>query len=77
MRKNILEPKHLEAIKKRHEFSILPKEITKLYTHNVDVDRVNNDELKKINSKNEIFEMNSHGKKHLVENLKVFAKKSN
>lgn len=70
LRKNILEPKHLAHIKKRQEFSIVPKNITKLYSHNIDVDRVNSVELSKIDNKLEVFEMTSQGKSNIVESLK-------
>lgn len=44
--------------------------ITKLYTHNVDVDAINNFELKKISGKAKKYEMSHLGKKPLVEALK-------
>lgn len=43
---------------------------TKLYTHNVDVDAINNFELKKINSEPKIYTMQCRGEKHLIESLK-------
>lgn len=43
---------------------------TKLYTHNVDVDAINNFELEKIDKPKHIYEMTSKGKKNLVEVLK-------
>ena len=70
LRKNVLEPKHLAHIKARQEFDDAPKNITKLFSHNADVDRVNSDELKKISSRLEIFDMTSFGKANLVESLK-------
>ncbi len=43
---------------------------TKLYTHNADVDAINNFELEKINKPEHIYEMTSKGKKDLIEVLK-------
>ncbi len=70
LRKNLLEEKHLAHIKKRQEVLELPKNITKLFSHNVDVDRVNTDELAKINGEIKIFEMSGEGKANILESLK-------
>lgn len=43
---------------------------TRLYTHNIDVDRVNDEELTKVSGPEAIYEMTSKGKKPLVEALK-------
>lgn len=43
---------------------------TKLYTHNMDVDAINNLELDKIKNEPQTFRMHSKGDKHLVEMLK-------
>jgi hypothetical protein len=48
-------------------FSIMP---TKLYTHNVDVDVVNNFELEKINEDGRVYEMKYSGNKNIAEALK-------
>ncbi len=45
-------------------------EPTRLYTHNIDVDQVNERELKKVNEVEIIYEMTSRGKKPLVDALK-------
>ena len=44
--------------------------ITKLFTHNADVDAINNDELSKIDDAEEIFHMTATGKENLIVNLK-------
>jgi len=54
----------LKGVKKKHGFTP-----TKLYTHNVDVDTVNEKELNKINGKEALFEMTSAGKASLVSSL--------
>lgn len=43
---------------------------TKLYTHNADVDAINNFELQKINAPEEKYEMRASGARHLVRALK-------
>jgi len=45
-------------------------ESTRLYTHNVDVDVINDRELSKVNENEIVYEMTSKGKKPLVEALK-------
>lgn len=47
-----------------------PKNITKLFSHNADVDRINSNELDKIPEEEHIFEMSSSGQKNIVETLK-------
>lgn len=51
----------------------MPKEtmnITKLFSHNIDVDRVNNTELAKIEKEIKFFKMSSNGNDRIVETLK-------
>jgi ATP-dependent exoDNAse (exonuclease V) alpha subunit len=43
---------------------------TKLYTHNVDVDRINKQELGRIIGKPKTYDMTAKGAKNLIENLK-------
>ena len=45
-------------------------EPTRLYTHNIDVDTINNKALGEIGEESRIFEMSSHGRPPLVEILK-------
>ena len=45
-------------------------EPTRLYTHNVDVDSVNEGELTKVDASEFVYEMHSKGKKPLIEALK-------
>lgn len=63
---NILVPLRT-CYKRKIEGSVVP---TKLYTHNIDIDEINNAELDKINGGVKIFEMQTKGKKNLVETLK-------
>jgi ATP-dependent exoDNAse (exonuclease V) alpha subunit len=46
------------------------EDVTKLYTHNIDVDRYNLEQLEKIDGEEQIYEMTSHGKLSGVEALK-------
>ena len=52
------------------EVKILSEVSTRLYTHNIDVDRVNEVELNKVINNEVIYEMTSKGKKPLVDTLK-------
>lgn len=47
------------------------KNILKLYTHNIDVDAINEDQYKQLKEESEYtYEMTTHGKSNIVENLK-------
>ena len=46
------------------------KEHTRLYTHNADVDRINNDKLKSLRGEEEVFIMESRGPELFVQQLK-------
>ena len=48
----------------------LPKGVTKLYSHNADVDRINAEELKKLTTPSRMYQMTSNGRDTLVEGLK-------
>lgn len=54
-------------IKKRPESDLRP---VRLFTHNVDVDEINNQELEMINEEPFVFRMTSDGDKKLVESLR-------
>lgn len=45
-------------------------EPTRLYTHNIDVDKINQTQLARVNNVEISYEMSVKGKKHLIENLK-------
>lgn len=71
IRNNDMGEKHYELLKSRIGAK-LDKNIkaTKLYTHNVNVDEINNIELSQINSEEKIFNMTSTGSEHIIEILK-------
>lgn len=61
-----------EQLRSRHNLGewIGASEQTRLYTHNVDVDTINDTELDKVDEHEITYEMTSHGRKPLVEALK-------
>jgi nucleoside-triphosphatase THEP1 len=48
----------------------MPENITKLFSHNVDVDKVNNGELLKLEDEKKSFKMSASGNERMVETLK-------
>jgi ATP-dependent DNA helicase PIF1 len=70
IRSNTVCDKTLNPLHKRFK-AVIDKNIvaTKLYTHNIDVDRINDQELFKIKNPTEVYAMSSRGKKPLVETL--------
>jgi ATP-dependent exoDNAse (exonuclease V) alpha subunit/DNA-binding CsgD family transcriptional regulator len=71
IRANIFEEGHLTSIKTRKiEIANAPKDIPKLYSHNLDVDRVNTHTLGVLKGEERNFEMSSQGRDNLVATLK-------
>jgi ATP-dependent exoDNAse (exonuclease V) alpha subunit len=72
IRSGFLKDDHLWLLNERvqAEEGDLPNNTTKLFSHNFDVDRINQEELKKIDEDEEVFEMDSKGKKVLVDQIK-------
>ena len=71
IRRNAVDPETLLKITKllnRSLHTSIPP--TLLYTHNIDVDRINTEELAKISGEEHIYTMTGYGKEHLVEILK-------
>jgi len=68
MRRNALTPVHRELLRTR--FNVDPGETTKLYAHNEDVDRINDERIGKLDAAARVFEMTSVGPERLVANLK-------
>ncbi|MDA2922853.1 AAA family ATPase [Patescibacteria group bacterium AH-259-L07] len=61
----------LEPLRKRYKGSIAGlTALTKLYTHNIDVDFINNKELEKLHGEAKMYSMDSMGNRKLVEILK-------
>jgi len=70
MRRGELEDEHRELLKTRHDTGELPENATRLYTHNEDVDRINEEALLRIDNALKVFRMRSSGSTTLVEALK-------
>ncbi len=71
IRKNSLEEYHLDYLKSRFvSRDNLNEKITKLYSHNFDVDKINEQMLSMINEPENKFMMDTFGKENLVNNLK-------
>ncbi|OGI61551.1 hypothetical protein A2645_00800 [Candidatus Nomurabacteria bacterium RIFCSPHIGHO2_01_FULL_39_9] len=60
---------HLDLLEKRKNNSV-SEDIPKLFSHNEDVDRINNEKLLKLSGEPKMFEMRSVGPEALVANLK-------
>lgn len=71
IRANIFNNEHLQIIETRViKFEKTPKDITRIFSHNVDVDRINSQELEGLPGKPEVFYMSSRGQRNFVESLK-------
>ncbi len=67
---NVLQ-KHVDHINTRQiEMDGMPDNITKLFSHNVDVDRINDAELVKLESGIKVFTMQGEGNEKIVETLR-------
>lgn len=68
MRNDAIEDFHYETLKSR--FDTLPRTtITRLYTHNADVDRINQEALENVNGEERSYLMEASGTKKLQESL--------
>ena len=71
IRANKFSEKNLEYLNSRQiEHEDMPENITKLFSHNFNVDKVNDTELSKLEEEKKSFEMSSNGNDKLVEVLK-------
>ena len=59
-----------ELLQSRHMTDTTRSGVTQLFSHNADVDRINERELAAVKSAGKVFHMTSRGSKHLVETLK-------
>ncbi len=69
IRNNSIGEKEIDILRRRMNKNPQANEITKLYTHNIDVDTVNEKALSVINKKEKVFYMSSHGQERVVEIL--------
>jgi hypothetical protein len=71
IRSNNFSEEHFKYLNKRQiDHDDMPENITKLFSHNVDVDKVNNMDLAKLEDEKKSFEMSGSGKERIVETLK-------
>jgi len=71
IRSNNFSEEHLKYLNSRQiDNDDMPENITKLFSHNVDVDKVNSNELSKLEYEKKCFEMSGSGKEKIVETLK-------
>ena len=71
IRANSFDNQHLQTIETRIiKFEQTPKDVTRIFSHNMDVDRLNSQELGKLPGKAEVFYMFSRGQRNFVDNLK-------
>ncbi len=71
IRADNIREEHLDYINSREiEPDGMPENITKLFSHNLDVDRVNNNELAKLEEEIKCFQMSGSGNDKVVETLK-------
>lgn len=70
IRSNRVDTSHHDIIKGRLSArSEAPENAVKLYSHNADVDRINDAELEALDERPRVFEMKTRGKKHTVASL--------
>jgi ATP-dependent DNA helicase PIF1 len=70
MRDGTFEEMHWELLKER--IGLQPTgAVTRLYTHNADVDRINQEELSQLEAEAKVFHMQTQGARSLVETLKA------
>jgi hypothetical protein len=70
IRKGAVLESHQALLASRRTVNPSAEIVTKLFSHNMDVDRFNDAELRKLPSEAEIFTMESRGPKNLLESLK-------
>ncbi len=71
MRRNVFDDNHLRHIETRKiEHHAAPNGILKLFSHNADVDRVNNEILAKLSGVSRVFNMSSQGPEAVASALK-------
>lgn len=70
MRRGALTDEHRELLRTCRQRGEPPQDMTRLYTHNEDVDRINEEALSRIGAPAKIFHMRASGSSSLVEALK-------
>lgn len=70
IRSGLVSDKSINILKSRENIKIDVTEPTKLYTHNIDVDRLNSEQLKLIKGKTKKFKATIKGNPKLIESIK-------
>jgi len=71
IRSNTISEKSIQALKDAHKTQLESEEpITRLFTHNADVDRLNNEYLQALTSKIKTYKADTKGNEKLIETLK-------
>ncbi len=71
IRKGAFSDNHFEILNgQKASMEEVPERAPKLFTHNLDVDRINNDQLRKLKDRGRVFEMRTQGRANLVAGLK-------
>lgn len=71
IRRNVFDSDHLSCIETRKiNFNSAPVGAPKLFSHNADVDRVNDEVLAKLSGRSQVFNMSSQGPSPLIATLK-------
>ncbi|HWP61723.1 MAG TPA: PIF1 family ATP-dependent DNA helicase, partial [Candidatus Paceibacterota bacterium] len=71
LRHGAFDTKQRKRLQSRIGISPKKEVATRLYTHNENVDRINQASLEKLDTKSHVFQMTSRGAKNLVESLKA------
>lgn len=69
IRRNEIEDEHYTLLEEQKEIAYEQIEPTRLYTHNTDVDTLNNQKLAELSGSPKTYQMSSKGKKPLIEGL--------
>ena len=69
LRQNVLDEDHVALLKERQGIAVPREEITTLFPHNADVDKINNAHLAKLPNETHTFTMTHHGSASLIEQL--------
>jgi len=71
IRSNSFSAGHLQNIRTRLiEFEHSPRNITRIFSHNIDVDRINHQELSRLPGETKVFQMFARGQRNFVDSLK-------
>lgn len=71
LREGTFNDAHLGHLKSRMNLPRNDEVATRLYTHNADVDRINNESLARIDGQSRVYEMQTRGPKALLETIKA------